>query len=552
MGTSSTQPLVAPRQMGVDPRIAAATALAPGGAGRRLAAKIIDGVLPAILYGVAAGIGASLIRVTQVGEFAQVDFSWLLILLGIASVLSLGYAIWLWLWEAKSGKTPGNLMVGLRTTNMEGHPAGVVAIFLRQLIIVVSSIVPIIGPVLVTISNTWDANEKKQGWHDKVANTLVFNIKAGRNPLETGGIAERADFVPAAVPTISEVRSPLARPAQGSQTQGGQWQGGQTQGGQWQGGQTQGGQWQGGQTQGGQNPGEAAPAAPPARGGRRKRKAAADPFAPAVVQFHGQQGQPGQPTPCQQEQTGRTAPAQTFPTQPMPDEQGQQGQHGRPGPAQPMQQGNPFAPPSSPQAGNPQAGNPQPLSPVDQGPITAVPGFSRAAQPAPAQPAHPQPQPHSQQFRQDQPPAGQPPAGQTYSQQQAPPIPQAAHDDDAAGETRIRPVGVQSVLRLNFDDGHFEDVGTVALIGRNPAGYDGEMISRLISVQDSSRSVSKTHLHVRIGAEGLWVTDRNSTNGSSLSDANGMETALVGGTPALAEIGSRVHFGDRSFVVGHP
>ena len=65
-----------------------------------------------------------MISVTRVGEFTQLNLSWLLILTGIASVLSLGYGIWLWLWEAKSGKTPGNLMVGLRTTNMDGEPAG--------------------------------------------------------------------------------------------------------------------------------------------------------------------------------------------------------------------------------------------------------------------------------------------------------------------------------------------------------------------------------------------------------------------------------------------
>ncbi|WP_207344445.1 RDD family protein [Arthrobacter sp. E3] len=261
VGTSSNHPLVAPRQMGVDPRIAAATALVPGGAGRRLAAKLIDGILPAILVGVAAGIGASLIKVTQAGSYAQVDLTWLMILLSIASVLSLGYGIWLWLWEAKSGKTLGNLMLGLRTTNMEGHPAGVLAIFLRLLIIGVSSIVPTIGPLLVIISNTWDSNGKKQGWHDKVAHTLVFNVKTGRDPLETGGIAERANFVPAEVPTISEVRSPLARPTPSSPTPSSHVQGSPVQNGPAQ-----------------ESAGFAAPAPRPARRRGRKKQNAVDPL----------------------------------------------------------------------------------------------------------------------------------------------------------------------------------------------------------------------------------------------------------------------------------
>ncbi|MHA7306145.1 RDD family protein [Arthrobacter sp. TMN-49] len=427
VGTTVDGPLLAPRELGVDPRIGAATVLVPGGAGRRLAAALIDGVLPGILMAVAVGIGVGKMTVTQVGEFSQLNLSWLLILTGIASVLSLGYAIWLWLWEARSGKTPGNLMVGLRTTSMDGEAAGLLAIFLRKLMIAVSSIVPTVGPLLVIISNTWDANGKRQGWHDKVANTLVFNVNAGRNPIETGGIAERANFVPAVVPTISPVSSPLERRAVPTPQQ-----------------------------------------------------------APFTPQLHDSGVQPGNPFAPPQSAPAQSVPPQSVPAQSVP-----------------------------PQSGPTQSA-PTPPIPVDEGPITFVPGAARRAQPQQAQ-------------------QGAPLAG--------------AIDQDA-GETRVRPVASTAGLRLTFDNGHIEDVSAVALIGRNPAGYDGEMISRLIPVQDSSRSVSKTHLHVRVGGEGLWVTDRNSTNGSAVTTMSGVKTPLHGGTPALADIGARVHFGDRSFVVG--
>ncbi len=432
VGTSANGPLVAPVQVGVDPRIAAATALVPGGAGRRLVAKIVDGVLPSILIGIASLIGALNVKVTQVGEFAQLNLTWLLVATSIASVLSLGYFIWLWLWEAKSGKTPGNIMLGLRTTNMEGLPAGLLAIFLRHLIVGVSSIVPTIGPILVLISNTWDANGKKQGWHDKVAHTLVFNVKTGRDPLETGGIAERADFVPAHVATISQVASPIASPP-----------------------------------------------ARPVNGAAQPGQ-----FAPPAIQFHNQP-------------VGFQAPPVQAPNQPVFQ-------------SPPVQQANPFAPPS----------NPQPQIPVDQGPITTVPGAPSSANPNFAPPATAQPT-----------------------------VAAAALEEDA-GETRVRPLTQNQALRLTFDDGRTEDVSGVALIGRNPAGYDGEMISRLISIQDSSRSVSKTHLHLRVSGEGLWVTDRNSTNGSGITHPAGNMDPLPGGKPALAELGSTVHFGDRYFVVG--
>ncbi|MDD0857264.1 RDD family protein [Arthrobacter alpinus] len=213
VSTAAGGPLLPPVQVGVDPRAAEATALANGGAGRRLAAKIIDGVPPAILLSAGAGIGSALVSTTAVEGGTVYNFMWLSILLGVASLLSLAYVVWQWMWEAKSGKTLGNVILGLRTTNMEGHPAGLLAIFLRSLMVSLSSVVPTAGPIVMLISNIWDKNGKKQGWHDKVAHTLVFNVAKGRNPLETGGIGERENFSPAPVATISQVQSPLARPA---------------------------------------------------------------------------------------------------------------------------------------------------------------------------------------------------------------------------------------------------------------------------------------------------------------------------------------------------
>lgn len=442
VGATPGGPLLPPVGHGVDQRFAAAAALVPGGAGRRLAAKLLDGVVPALLLGLGAGIGATQISVTQIGSYAQLNLGNMWLFIAIAGVLSLAYSVFLWIWEARTGKTPGNLMVGLRTTNMDGGPAGILAIFLRNLIIGLGSIIPGVGQLLVIISNAWDANGKKQGWHDKVAHTLVFNIKDGRNPLETGGIAGRAAFVPAPVPTISAVGSPLMRPD-----------------------------------------------------------------SPAL-------------TPLE------------FADQPQ-------------APAQ----GSTFAPPSSaiPAGWAPPAFAPAAQPPATPGPITSVPGSLRNTLPEPPNqqpPAH-QPPNHQQPVQQPA-PAVAPPAQSAA----APSAGLLAEADDEAGETRIRPVAPSAGLRLTFDDGRIEDVASVALIGRNPAGYDGEMISRLISVQDSARSVSKSHLHLRVAAEGLWVTDRNSTNGSALTRPQGPKVTLAAGVPTVAALGDRVHFGDRSFVVG--
>ncbi len=522
-------------QVGQDPRAAAATALSNAAAGRRLAAKIIDGVPPGILFGVAGGVGAALITTTTVQGGTQVDFTWLSVLMGVASVLSLAYAVWQWVWEARAGKTLGNLMLGLRTTNMEGTPAGLLAIFLRSLMVSLSGVVPTIGPIVMLVSNAWDKNDKKQGWHDKVAHTLVFNVSKGRNPLETGGIAERETFTPTEVPTLSPVRSPLVRPAAPTA--------GQAHAGQFPPGQTQ-----VGQAQAGQAPAPGAAAAVPARrlGRGKKKGAAVDPFAPPAIQFQNQPSQAQAPAQFQNQPSQGQAPGQFQNQQPV--QQFQQTNHL-------------FAPPPS---------APAPELPIEQGPITTVPGITRPLAEdttAPdAQTGQPFQQP--QQFQQPQPPQrpqqpqqpaqgmqaqGFASAGAFAPAPASRPGPADAYAstpfDDEAGETRARPQGSRTAVRLVFDDGRTEELGATALLGRNPAGYDGEMISRLIPIQDSTRSVSKTHLHVRAAAEGLWVTDRNSTNGSAIANTGGVKTPLIGGTPTLAVPGSRVHFGDRSFAV---
>ncbi len=48
----------------------------------------------------------------------------------------------------------------------------------------------------------------------------------------------------------------------------------------------------------------------------------------------------------------------------------------------------------------------------------------------------------------------------------------------------------------------------------------------------------------------MWVTDRNSTNGSAVTTPDGIQTALQAGQPAYVRPGSTVHFGDRTFHLG--
>ncbi|MFK0007345.1 RDD family protein [Paenarthrobacter sp. NPDC090520] len=130
--------------------------------------------------------------------------------------------------------------------------------------------------------------------------------------------------------------------------------------------------------------------------------------------------------------------------------------------------------------------------------------------------------------------------------------PAAVHPDDDLDRTQMRPgaARVQAVLRIRVDDGQDVQLGGTVLVGRNPAPQPGEATQQLLPVSDPGRSISKTHLHLRVDGDGVWVTDRNSTNGSAVTTPDGIQTRLHPGEAVFVRPGSTVHFGDRSFHLG--
>jgi uncharacterized RDD family membrane protein YckC len=64
------------------------------------------------------------------------------------------------------------MMLGLQFVNRDGSPLGLVASLLRFVGYLVSTLVLMLGFLWII----WDKD--KQGWHDKIAGTLV--VKTGR------------------------------------------------------------------------------------------------------------------------------------------------------------------------------------------------------------------------------------------------------------------------------------------------------------------------------------------------------------------------------------
>lgn len=118
------------------------------GFGLRLVAALIDGVVMMV-------IGAALRKIMPF--FAQPLFS---------TLTGALYSVLLWVnWN---GQTVGKRVMGIKVVKENGKPLDYPEAVIRYLMYIVSLIPLGLGYFWVI----WD--EKKQGWHDKIAKTLVI------------------------------------------------------------------------------------------------------------------------------------------------------------------------------------------------------------------------------------------------------------------------------------------------------------------------------------------------------------------------------------------
>lgn len=465
--------------------------LVPAASGKRLGAAVLDWLAPLVILVVTFAIGFAGVTRTQSGGFIIYDTGSLVLFGGIGLGLTLVYIVVLLGLEGRSGITIGNRLMGIRSADNDGYAPGGGAVFLRGLVTGAGILLAVVAAaalvifkwfdaalfilaplvlagaawaVLVVVSNSWDKNGKLRGWHDTAAKTLVFDVKAGRNPIATGGIQGPYSFAPLDLPPVQQVASPVAGAAKAPQVINAQ-------------APLNPNQWQ-----------------PPA-------------------------GQPASQAPRAAVHPEPAPMAQAVPPAPATPQ----------GPAaQPAAQ-LPYAAPQAfaPQPFTPPAPAAAPVPPATHG-TAGTPGQPAA----PIAPAHPAPREHSA--------PGQAPA--------------AAHPDDDHDRTQMRggfrEAAPVAVLRIRLDDGRDFQLDRNVLVGRNPVGQAGEQQAQLLAVDDPGRSISKTHLHVLSDGAGVWVTDRNSTNGSAVTTPDGLRTPLKPGVPAFVSPGSTVHFGDRSFHLG--
>jgi uncharacterized RDD family membrane protein YckC len=234
---------------------------------------------------------------------------------------------------------------------------------------------------------------------------------------------------------------------------------------------------------------------------------------------------------------------------------------------------------ASPQSYAPGEGYGSASSPVPSGPLTPPPGMAPASSGAPYAAAVPpggsasayggnayatpypgapyapspyQPSPTSQPSGDELPSPGQQ-AGPGPQTAQGSPSDVSPEDmpeyvtsaGDFSNQTAAAPSSpyVQDWSIL-LDDGRRITLEGLVLLGRNPQPKAGEEDAQLIKIADESRTVSKSHLAVGVDAGGVYVVDRGSTNGSTVSTTNGMSARCRAGEMVRVGDGAIVSIGD--------
>ena len=102
---------------------------------------------------------------------------------------------------------------------------------------------------------------------------------------------------------------------------------------------------------------------------------------------------------------------------------------------------------------------------------------------------------------------------------------------------------------VTLDSGESVIVNENALLGRMPQPAEGERFEHLIVVVDPSRSVSKTHLELGIDGNTIWISDRNSGNGSIVREPGVVPRRAQPGMRYEVVRGTRIDIGDQYLII---
>jgi uncharacterized RDD family membrane protein YckC len=151
--------------------------------GRRLGARLLDGVAIGIIYGIFTAIGIagmfggseSIQNCTTQACIDNASASIVATMFAAMAVLGLITLLYEWLMISFLGATLGKMVLGVKVVKEStGQAPGLGAGFIRWIIPMVGAFLCYIGAILVYLSPFFDNSGKLQGWHDRAGGTLVI------------------------------------------------------------------------------------------------------------------------------------------------------------------------------------------------------------------------------------------------------------------------------------------------------------------------------------------------------------------------------------------
>lgn len=192
----ASPPVAARRRREPDPVAAPLGAAFDGvrtaGVGQRLLAFLVD----TLAVSVAGGVVLALTHSAVLAGLAAVE-----VIVGIV------------VWEARTGRTFGNTLLGLRSARQETpYAPGLARSVPRALVLAAGHLVAGLGQWLVVGSVSFDKAGRGQGWHDHVGRSVVVDVRGPRAPLAaTSGVS--GGRAPVAVPVHAAAVATSTPPA---------------------------------------------------------------------------------------------------------------------------------------------------------------------------------------------------------------------------------------------------------------------------------------------------------------------------------------------------
>ncbi len=137
-----------------------------------------------------------------------------------------------------------------------------------------------------------------------------------------------------------------------------------------------------------------------------------------------------------------------------------------------------------------------------------------------------------------------PPAEPLASAWAAPEAPDEYDEPDPYTRLSERARPDVPTARLHSSTGESGAFTSTALIGRRPAPEPGEAVEVLLTTDDGTRQVSRTHLRLEWNDGTLWATDRAAANGTLIERTGAVTVELTPWKPYRLQNGDVAVLGD--------